>query len=62
MAITVNHSVKASLSHNATLADLMELVEAALHAGLGSDARVTVQHYAGDPREGSYTTITVAQQ
>ncbi len=62
MSVTVNHSVTANLPSGATLADLKEIVAAAEGAGLTTSAKVTVQHYAGDQRDPSYTTITVRQR
>ncbi len=60
MTVRVNHSVTATLSNSATLADLEELLAAAKAAGLPRTAGLRIEKYAGDQREPSYSTITVS--
>lgn len=62
MSISVNHSVTAQLSQQATLGELKEFVEAAEQAGLAPSSRLTIQQYTGDQRDPGYTTITVRQR
>ncbi len=62
MSITVNHSVTAQFSHQATLGELKEFVAAAEQAGVPSSAKLSVEHFRGDQRDPSYTTITVRQR
>lgn len=55
--INVTKSTSVQLYGPITLAELREFVNAC--RSLGSNAKVTINSFKGDQRDGSYTTITV---